>query len=162
LSVKSNNLKLIHNQSAVLGFLVGFTPALMALVPWDFGTEMSNYRALMRGMSLIVPIIEICCLVWALKLKIELFEPVKNFPPFEKIALAGLAGIAIYTSLFVAIDIPNALMGLLMWLLHLLFGITVFQIARNMDNPDFNSIFCRHLDRPFGLFVDPDPLYFDD
>jgi O-antigen ligase len=113
----------------------------MALVPWDFGTEMTNYRALMRGMSLIVPIIEICCILWALRLKIELFEPVTNFPPFEKIALAGLAGIAAFTSLFIAIDITAAVMGLLMWLVHLLFGITVFQIARNMNNPDFKSIF---------------------
>lgn len=131
----------MSGKAAVIGFLVGLTPASMALVPWDFGTEMSNYRALMRGMSLIVPIIETFCILWALRLKIELFEPIKNFPSFEKIALTGLAGIAIFTSLFVAIDIPNALMGFVTWLLHLLFGIAVFQITRTMKITDFHCIF---------------------
>ncbi len=141
MSVKSNDVETNHSQLAALGLLLGFTPAFMALVPWDFGTEMSNYRALMRGMSLIVPIIEICCILWALRLKVELFDSVRNFPLFEKIALAGLAGIAVYTSLFIAIDIANALIGLLMGLLHILFGIAVFQIARNMKIPDFSILF---------------------
>ena len=126
---------------AMIGFLVGVTPALMALAPWDFGSEMTNFRALMRGNSLIVPIVELCCIFWALRLKLELFETIRSFPLPEKIALAALVSIAAFTSFSVANNIPYALMSLLMWLMHILFGVAVFQIASRSIKAEISSIY---------------------
>jgi hypothetical protein len=52
-----------HQPLVVLGFLIGATPALMALMPWDFGTEMFNYRAFILAISLVVPLVEIICIL---------------------------------------------------------------------------------------------------
>ncbi len=140
LSSLSNGSRSDRQQALILGFVVGATPALMALVPWDFGTEMNNYRALMRGYSIVVLIVELVVIIWALKHQIKYIDSFRNFPAFDKIGLALLAGIAVYTSLFVAMYPVSAFIGLDTWLLHILFGMAVYHIGMRKLLPDLTSI----------------------
>lgn len=103
--------------------LLGLTPAIMVLLPWDFGAEMNFYRGFMRGNSLPVTIIEFIFVLLAL---LRGFSPAKSIaalPGVTRLGLALFALTSIWTTLFIAEYSIAAILGLIKIFGHLMFGL---------------------------------------
>jgi O-antigen ligase len=68
--------------------LVGMAPALMVLLPWDFGPDMNAYRGFMRGLSLTVTLVEILFILIALARGFSLFAAIRKLPELSKLGAA--------------------------------------------------------------------------
>jgi hypothetical protein len=105
--------------------LIFLAPALMALLPWDFGRDMTPYRALMKGNSLPVTLVELAIIIVGMQKNISPLLAMARSPMSSIIAGCLLLCLVAYTTCFVAAEPVTAALGILTLLVHLLFALTV-------------------------------------
>lgn len=114
--------------------LIAATPIVFALATWDPVTPLDPVRTWIRVYSVPVLVIELLVIGHAAA---SGFEPLKMLlaqPRWAQAALSILFVVALYTALVVAIDRPLAMARTVMWLVHLLFGLSVaFEAAANRE-----------------------------
>jgi O-antigen ligase len=121
----------IVNRSAVSAssrfaiILIFLAPALMALLPWDFGHDMTPYRALMKGNSLPVTLVELAIIIAGMQKNISPVLAMTRAPMSSIIAVCLLLFLITYTTCFIAAEPITAALGILTLLVHLLFALTV-------------------------------------
>ncbi len=105
--------------------LIFLTPALMAILPWDFGRDMTPYRALMKGNSLPVTLVELAIIIAGMQKNISPLQAIARSPMSSKIAGCLLLSLIATTTIFIAVEPATATLGILTLLVHLLFALTV-------------------------------------
>jgi O-antigen ligase len=105
--------------------LLGLTPIIMVLLPWDFGRDMTPYRGFMRGNSLPVTIIEFIVVLLAMA---RGFSPVAAIAALPGLTKAGLLLFSIasaWTTIFVAEHPIVAALGGAKLFAHLMFALAI-------------------------------------
>ncbi len=120
--------------SRIVIILLFLAPALMALLPWDFGREMTPYRALMRGNSLSVTLVELAVVIAGMQKNISPLQALALWPKQSKIASCLLLIWVTFAAIFVASDPATAALGILTLLVHLLFALTITFWALTLNN----------------------------
>jgi O-antigen ligase len=129
----------IVNRSAVSAssrfsiILIFLAPALMALLPWDFGDDMTPYRALMKGNSLPVTLVELAIIIAGMQKNISPVLAMTRAPMSSIIAVCLLLFLITYTTCFIAAEPASAALGILTLLVHLLFALTASMWAGKCD-----------------------------
>jgi O-Antigen ligase len=131
--------------------LIFLTPALMALLPWDFGREMTNYRALMKGNSLPVTLVELAIVIAGMQNNISPMQAMARAPLPSKIAGCLLLIWLIFSTIFIAAEPVTAALGILVLLVHLLFAVTVTMWAGTLGNNSRRKI-CAAIGWGIGLY----------
>lgn len=120
----------IQNQIPLGIILIGLTPAVLILLPWDFGPDSTDFRAFMRVSKLPTTAVEFLFVLLAM---LRGFSPVAALlalPRFAKLGLAMLTLSAVWTTLFVAVVPVAAILGLLKFFAHLMFGLAMVHELR--------------------------------
>lgn len=110
--------------------LLGLTPALIILLPWDFGPDSTDYRAFMRGNMLSTTVVQLAYVLFAMS---RGFSPVAMLTSLPHLALIGLGMLsfsAAWTTLLVAVIPIAAILGAIKFIGHVFFGLALaHQIA---------------------------------
>lgn len=101
--------------------LVLLLPAIMALMPLDFGTGLTPYSTFVRSYSLHVSLFHVLFLLAALAGGFSVFAEWWNTPALSRAALFGLIALCLYTTLCVAPEQTKAMIGILQMVLLLFF-----------------------------------------
>jgi hypothetical protein len=120
--------------------LIGLTPAIMVLLAWDFGDDMSSYRGFMRGNSFPVTIVQ---LIYAIVATRRGFSPVASLFQLPAIAQFGLLlmhVIMLWTALAVAPSSLVALFGIFVIYVHILFWLACNHEAKRWTVDDRRKI----------------------
>jgi hypothetical protein len=128
--------------------LIGLTPAIMVLLAWDFGSEMSSYRGFMRGNSFPVTIVQLIYAMIAIR---QGFSPVASLfqlPALTKFGLLLLHVIMFWTAVAVAPSGLIALFGIFAIYVHVLFWLACNHEAKRWSADD-----CRNIWRAIGLGI---------
>jgi O-antigen ligase len=133
---KSNNYVYIG------AMLVGLAPVLMALIPWDFGSEMNVYRAFMRGLSMTVPLLESVFVLLAAANGFSPFAAIRNMPKWTKFGFALLLAVIIMGTAFASKVPVLSLVGLGKICMHALFFLAVRQ-QLDIADTDMRNNFWR-------------------
>ena len=118
------------SKAGIVAIIVAMIPPAMAILPWDFGEDMTPLRAILRGMALPVVICEIIAITFAVSAGFKPYRYLNSVDRIYKTGLLLLTVIALYTSVFVATSPELALMGFNIWAVHLLFGFSIYALAR--------------------------------
>jgi O-antigen ligase len=105
--------------------LLGLTPAIMVLLPWDFGPDSTVYRTFMRGNLLTTTVAEFLFVLLAMS---RGFSPAAAFASLPALAKAGLAMLtlsAVWTTIFVAASQTVAIVGMIKFFAHLMFALAI-------------------------------------
>jgi O-Antigen ligase len=105
--------------------MLGLTPVIMVLLPWDFGSDMTSYRGFMRGNSLPVTIMECLFLTLAMARGFSPAAAMTSLPQLTKAGLILFLVAAIWTTIFVAKSSIIALLGMIKFFAHVMFGLAV-------------------------------------
>lgn len=105
--------------------LIGLTPAMMVLLPWDFGAEMNHYRGFMRGLSLTVPLLEMTFVLLATARGFSLFAAVREAPTVSKAGFAMLVAVVVAGAAFSSKVPILSLIGLGKIVIHALFFLAI-------------------------------------
>lgn len=114
------------NQTVPLGIiLLGLTPAIMVLLPWDFGPDSTAFRAFMRGSKLTTTVVEFLFVLLAM---VQGFSPVAAILALPRLAKAGLSILvfaSIWTTAMVA-EVPiMAAIGMIKFFAHFMFALAM-------------------------------------
>jgi O-antigen ligase len=139
------------NNYAFTGIMiVGLSPVLMILIPWDFGAEMSAYRAFMRGLSMTVPLIESVFVLLAAAGGFSLFAAIRDMPRWTRVGFLMLLAIIILGAAFSSKIPVLSLVGLGKISMHALFFLAVRHQVSAAD-PDLQHSFWKAIG--FGLLA---------
>ena len=109
--------------------LMGVAPALLALASWDPHVRiLYPSQGLVRSLSLPVTLIELVVIGFAIMVGRGPSRPIAGLPLWAKILLGTLVVIALATAVTVAVSPPTALLRTYAWIVHLLFGFSVWQL----------------------------------
>lgn len=115
-----------RSESIPLGIiLIGLTPAIIILLPWDFGPDSTDFRAFMRGNMLSTTVVQFAYVLFAMS---RGFSPVAMLTSLPRLALVGfgmLAFSAAWTTVFVAVIPIAAILGVAKFLGHFMFGLAL-------------------------------------
>ncbi|WP_417819034.1 O-antigen ligase family protein [Tritonibacter scottomollicae] len=125
-------------------------PVAMVVIPWDFGAVITIYRAFMRGLSLPIMILEMLVAILAIQQIAHPAQKLRNLTLKYKLGIVSLVLIALYTSIFVAIEPYLSIISLYMWIIHILFGFGVFLIFMEVNAIDRRMVWKTIL---LGLFT---------
>jgi O-antigen ligase len=107
--------------------LLALAPALTILLPWDFGTDSTTFRAFIRTNMLGITIVEFLFVFVAMTRGFSLFTALRDLP---RLAIAGLAMLSIgtlWTTILVAEFPIMAVIGIIKFIAHGLFGLAIAQ-----------------------------------
>jgi O-antigen ligase len=124
---KSNNYAFIGTM------LVGLSPVLMVLIPWDFGSQMNTYRAFMRGLSMTVPLLESIFVLLATARGFSIFAAIRNVPQWSKFGFATLLAAIIAGAVFSSQNPHLSLVGLGKIVIHIMFFLAVQEHIHTAD-----------------------------
>lgn len=124
----------LSGSSLQLLVVVGLTPVLMVLVPWDFGPDMNHYRGFMRGSSLTVTFVEMLFLLIALTRGFSLFAAIRNLPELSKLGAASFLVVAAAGAVLSAKVPVYALIGIAKIVVHALFFLAISREAALGDS----------------------------
>ncbi len=116
------------------------TPALMVMLPWDFGNDVSPWREITRYNSLIVPFVEFFLVGLAIT---EGFRPARALALLSPLAKAGLViltACALWTTLFVAVVPFTAMMGITKFIAHCLFALGMSHMFSKWTEAERNLV----------------------
>jgi O-antigen ligase len=105
--------------------LIGLTPVIMVLLPWDFGNQISLYRGFMRVNSLSVTVVEILFLLLAMRLG---FSPAAALAALPRLTKAGaflILLVATWSTIWVSASPFAAIIGMIKIFLHLMFVLAI-------------------------------------
>jgi O-Antigen ligase len=110
--------------------LFGLTPAIMVLLPWDFGTNATAYRAFLRTNSLAATLAEFAFVLLAMTRGFKPVSALKGLPRFTKVGLLLLSLVVLWTTIFVAAVPSVAVLGIMKYVGHLTFGLAMMHELR--------------------------------
>ena len=110
--------------------LIAITPVLFAIATWEPGSLQSSTKAALRFYGTPVTAVECAVIGCALTTGFAPLALLERAPRWAQLALALLVFIAFGTAFLVAVDRLGALVRSSAWLVHLLFGLSVFHIAK--------------------------------
>jgi O-antigen ligase len=114
------------NEPVPLGIMfLGLAPVIMVLLPWDFGTDSTEYRAFMRVNSLPGTMVEFMFVFLAFARGFAPAAAILSLPWPSKIGLLILAIGAVWTTIFVAVVPMMAVLGLIKFFAHVMFGLAM-------------------------------------
>lgn len=121
-------MSLIPNAANILKapagvILLAMTPALMVFIPWDFGSDSTAYRAFMRDNMLPATAVEFLFALLAMARGFSPIAAVRALPRPARIGLSMLVIGSIWTTVIVAVYPIMAIIGLIKFVAHLLFGL---------------------------------------
>jgi O-antigen ligase len=105
--------------------LLGLTPVIMVLLPWDFGRDMTPYRGFMRGNSLPVTLIEFILVLLAMARGFSAAAAIVALPGLTKAGLLLFSVTSVWTTIFVAEFPIVAALGMAKLFAHLMFGLAI-------------------------------------
>jgi O-antigen ligase len=117
--------------------LLGLTPAIMVLLAWDFGSEMSFYRGFMRGNSFPVTIVQLVYIAIAIGRGFSPVARLLQLPTVTKAGLLLLHIVMFWTALDVAKSGLIALFGIFVIYVHLLFWLACVQQTKMWVQADY-------------------------
>lgn len=111
--------------------LIGLTPILMVILPWDFGPDMNLYRWFVRRYSLSVSIVETLVVLLAMLRGFSPFRSIGALPLLSKLGLllAGLSALLI--AAFVAVEPIGAMLSLFQIFMHLMLVLAIVHLFEN-------------------------------
>lgn len=110
--------------------LLGLTPAILILLPWDFGPDSTDFRAFMRVSKLPVAAVEFLFVLLAMSRGFAPIAALSALPQLAKLGLALLSFSALWTTIFVAAVPTAAVLGLVKFFAHLMFGLAMVHEVR--------------------------------
>ncbi|MEO9470536.1 O-antigen ligase family protein [Parasphingorhabdus sp.] len=120
-------------------FLLALTPILAVLLPWDFGPVQTTYRIVVADYSLTAPIIQLLVYSSIMRRnKLTLFK-LNWFSSGDKIAALILGLCVAYTSFFIQIFSFAAVVGLLIFYIHIIFSLAIYQDIPTRENRDLEN-----------------------
>jgi hypothetical protein len=102
----------------------------MAVLPWDFEAGMTPLRALLLVNSVAVLLVELAVVIWAIGMDCSPLAAAARSSRSTLVPLAALFGIAVWTAATVAPQPADAVAGLVTWLIHILFGLSIWSLVR--------------------------------
>lgn len=116
------------------------TPALMVILPWDFGNDVPPWREILRYNSLIVPFVEFLFVGLAITQGFLPARALGLLSPLAKAGLIILALCALWTTLFVAVVPFTALMGMTKFVAHCLFALAISHMLGQWSETERNLV----------------------
>lgn len=113
--------------------LVASVPVLFALATWDTSGVHPGMRDWIRQTGAPAVVVEIVIIVLAVTRGFDPLATLNRQPLWLRACLLALLGIAFGTAVTVAVDPLRALTWTFIWIVHLLFGLSVFCLARSLD-----------------------------
>jgi O-antigen ligase len=123
-----------NGRGAIALVLVAFAPLIFALLTVSTTFQPSGFIDFARFFGLPIAGIELIVIFLALGQRIPIFDPIRRSAPWQKFGLGALIIIAFATALFVAQVKAPAMIRTSEWLIHLLFGLSIFGLAK--EAPD--------------------------
>jgi O-antigen ligase len=120
--------------------LLGLTPAIMVLLAWDFGREMSSYRGFMRGNSFPVSTVQLVYIAIAVRRGFAPVASLLQLPTLAKAGLLLLHTVMFWTTLAVAKSGLIAFFGIFVIYIHLLFWLACVHQVKTWSEADFRHI----------------------
>lgn len=105
--------------------LLALTPAILILLPWDFGPDSTEFRAFMRTTKLPTTVVEFCFVLLAMSSGFAPAAALLSLPRLAKLGLAMLTAGSVWTTLGVAVVPTAAVIGLIKFFAHLMFGLAI-------------------------------------
>jgi O-antigen ligase len=121
----------------IAAILIAATPVLMAIVPWDFGADFSAYRAVMRGHSFAVIIVEILLIFIAMRAGYSPFSSWRSASTAARVAISVLGLWCVFGVIQIATGPTQGFIGLFMFSVHLIFA---FAMAFFWENASDHSL----------------------
>lgn len=103
--------------------LLAMTPGLMVVIPWDFGSDSTAYRAFMRDNMLPATTVEFLFALLVMARGFSPFAALRSLPRATQIGLSMLAVGSAWTTAVVAAYPVMAAIGLIKFFAHLMFGL---------------------------------------
>lgn len=124
----------------VIPAIVGFAPVLTMLLSWAPSGQMEPWAQGVRGLALPVLGSELFLIVIAARAGMLAFWRTQLARPQILIPLALLLAIVVYTTLFVSPDRATAMIRSIIWIIHLLFGVSIaYLCGRHFAREDLVS-----------------------
>jgi O-Antigen ligase len=120
--------------------LLCLTPALMVLIPWDFGNELPPWREILRYNSLTVPFIEFFFVGLAITNGFRPVRALRLLMPATKAGLIILTACALWTTLFLAVVPFTAMMGMTKFVAHCLFALAMSHMVSIWSEAERNLV----------------------
>lgn len=105
--------------------MIGLTPAIIILLPWDFGPDSGNFRAFMRVTKLPTTIVEFAFVLFAMSRGFSPAAMLMSLPKLAQVGLGMLAASTVWTTIFVAVMPIAAILGVAKFLGHFMFGLAL-------------------------------------
>lgn len=110
-------------------------PALMAIVPWDFGPDMTRYRAVIRGFSLTPTLIQLIVIFIGMQNGLSIVSAWRGLPRVTQFALPLLAVLCMIPWFTGAEDPGRIPMAIIVFLIHVIFALFIFQLISGFWDP---------------------------
>jgi O-antigen ligase len=120
----------INGRSAIALVLVAFAPLIFALLTASTTFQPSGFVDFARFFGLPIAGIELIVVLLALAQGVRIFDPIRRAAPWQRLCIGALIIIAAATALFVAQVKAPAMIRTSEWLIHLLFGLSIFGLAK--------------------------------
>ena len=114
--------------------VVALVPIALALTSWDPAGAYNQAQAWFRLYGIAAIVAELAVIVYSVVSGADPLRPVIHLPLWAKAALAGLIGVAGFTSFFVAPDPLRATSWTFFSVVHVVFGLAVASLVRNFDS----------------------------
>jgi len=132
----ASGLGIARHRSALLEFLpwllIAAAPIIFALATWDTAGVHPGIRDWVRQTGAPVVAIEIAVILMAIVRGDEPLALLNRQPIWVRLCLLGVVSVAVATSLWVAQDPIRAITWTFIWSVHLLFGLSVFCLGRDL------------------------------
>ncbi len=115
-------------------FVIGLSPIISILLPWDFGTAHNLYQQMMTNNSLAIPITMFAIIFFSLKDELSDSFGKIRVSKIDKILLSLFFLILIYSFLFVSINRLSALINGYALAVQLLFFFIFYQISKKIES----------------------------
>lgn len=116
--------------------LVGAAPTLMAIVPWDFGNHFGRHRIILRGHSLVVPLIECLIVLIVMAQGFSPFNAVRALPRLSKAGASLFCAVATFGAVTVAKSPILVLVGMFKIGIHALFFLAMVDQIKGWRNDE--------------------------
>ena len=110
--------------------LIAAAPVIFAVVSWDAEGIQDAPRGWLRLMGAPIVGVELFVIAYALHRGLRPIQTLIHAPSWVNAALAGLAAVAFWTTVLVAIEPLWSLIRTGLWVVHLFFGVSVWHLAR--------------------------------
>ncbi|MEQ1549752.1 O-antigen ligase family protein [Sphingorhabdus sp.] len=107
----------------------------MTIVPWDFATDFSRYRVIIRSFSLTPTLVQLAIILIGMRNGHSIARAWHCLPRATQIALPLLSGFCMIPWFIGAEDPGRIPMAIIVFLVHVIFALLIFQLIAGFSNP---------------------------